>query len=108
MNTVFEIEDFTPLSIFAPKFAKWLESVDRTTKNEQNHDMMRYYGQKLTAGEAIFCGNFARHIILGTRAPNLNEGSFDCSPMYRQALLEKIVREWLKNDGYVFPLAVRI
>lgn len=107
-NVLFETDFFVPLDNFAPKFADWLSSVDRTNKNSENHDVMRYYGQKLTAAEAAFCGGFARHVVLGTIAPNLNEGSFDCSPMYRQALLEQIVRERLKNDGYVFPLAIKI
>jgi len=107
-NVLFEIDSFTPLESFAPKFADWLASVDRTNKNAENHDVMRYYGQKLTAAEAVFCGGFARHLILGSPTPNLEEGSFDCSPMYRQALLEKIVRERLKNDRYVFPLAIQI
>lgn len=107
-NVLFETDSFVPLNNFAPKFADWLSSVDRANKNSENHDVMRYYGQKLTAAEAAFCGSFARHVVLGTVAPNLNEGSFDCSPMYRQALLEQIVRERLKNDGYVFPLAIKI
>lgn len=105
---LFENEDLIPLNQFAPKFAVWLSDVDRTTKDFENHDVMRYYGQKLTAVEAAFCGSYARHIIFGAKAPNLEEGSFDCSPMYRQALLEKIVRERLKNDNYVFPLAIKI
>lgn len=105
---LFENEDLIPLSQFAPKFAVWLSDVDRTSKDFENHDVMRYYGQKLTASEAAFCGSYARHIIFGASPPNLEEGSFDCSPMYRQALLEKIVRERLKNDNYVFPLAIKI
>lgn len=100
-----ELEDFTPLSAFAPNFAKWLAVADRNSKNDE---IMRFYGQQLTASEAAFCGSYARHIILGTQPPNLEEGSFDYSPVYRQCLLEKIVRERLKSDNYVFPLAVRI
>lgn len=107
-NILFETDSFVPLDNFAPKFADWLSSVDRTNKNSENHDVMCYYGQKLSATEAAFCGSFARHVVLGTVAPNLNEGSFDCSPMYRQAFLEQIVRERLKSDGYVFPLAIKI
>ena len=107
-NVLFETDSLIPLDSFAPKFAIWLSSVDRTNNNADNHDVMRYYGQKLTAAEAAFCGSYARHVIFGVKAPNLEEGSLDCSPMYRQALLEKIVRERLKNDNYVFPLAIKI
>jgi len=105
---LFELEDLSPLSDFAPKFAKWLEVVDRAQGDAKNYDVMRYYGQSLTGAEAVFCGSYARHVVLGHPAPNLEEGSFDCSPMYRQALLEKIVRERLKQDNYVFPLAVKV
>ncbi len=107
MSILFETEDLIPLSQFAPIFGIWLSNVDRVEAVD-NHDIMRYYGQKLTASEAVFCGSYARHVIFGVKAPNLEEGAFECSPMYRQAFLEKIVREKLKMDNYIFPLLIKI
>lgn len=108
MTKLSSTEEYRPLEDFAPNFSAWLQAVDRVSKNLPDYDIKRYYCQALTAGEAIFCNNYARHLIFGSPAPNLEEGSIDCSPMYRQALLEKIVRKVLENDNYVFPVIVKV
>ena len=107
MSVLFEFDDLIPLEDFAPNFSSWLSKADKCQSFE-NAETMRYYGNKLTVAESIFCNNYARHVVFGSTKPNLEEGSFDCSPMYRQALLEQIVRERLKSDNYVFPLAIKI
>ena len=94
---------FTPLSDIAPKFDKWLQSADRAAMTDANYDVLQYYGRILTASEATFCGGFARYLIFGLEAPNLEENCLYASPMYRQALLEKIVRKQLQLDGYMYP-----
>jgi hypothetical protein len=108
MTKLLFTEEYRPLEDFAPNFAAWLNSADRVNKSLPDYEAKRYYCQALTAGEAIFCNNYARHLIFGSPAPDLNEGSFDCSPMYRQALLEKIVRTVLERDDYVMPRAVKV
>jgi hypothetical protein len=101
-------DDLLPLSQFAPEFAKWLSFAEGNNYLFENEEIMKYFGEKLTVAESIFCNNYARHLIFGTNAPNLNESSFNCSPMYRQALLEKIVRYKLQKDNYILPLAIQV
>jgi hypothetical protein len=109
MSVLFEMDSVRPLDDFAPKFAAWLSNADRSENNADNVVLLEFYGQRLTAAEAVFCNSYARHLIFGTPAPNLEGGSIHSSPLYRQSLLEKVVREKLTRlDNYVMPLAIKI
>ena len=109
MSALLEIDSVRPLEDFAPKFAQWLSGADRNENHTDKPVLLEFYGQKLTAAEAVFCNSYARHLIFGTPAPNLEGGSIHSSPLYRQSLLEKVVREKLTRlDNYVMPLAIKI